>query len=288
MWVDRALTFLDGDEPGAQPAKVQAFETIFVLIVGTEYWLRAIPKWSGLSTAYSLSLASATLWCLLALVTRWRIAFVGLGLTQAVVIWQEFPAAGNHAYLELILCCLCAALSPRNEEERTLLLRSVRWIVCVVFFYGGLQKLVHGYYARGQYLAFSMWIGSFRDVVSYLLPAEEFARLAAYKGEVGDGPYLVSSPIFLALNHSIYLVEMALAPGLLLASTRRWAVCAAVAFLIGIEVAAREVFFGLVFMNALLLFVPSDLNRRLVPVFAAVLVLLILSRVGILPEVVFY
>ena len=57
---------------------------------------------------------------------------------------------------------------------------------------------------------------------------------------------------------------------------------------VAIQAGARELFFGLLFTNAMLLFVRSDLNRRLVPLFAAVLVGLALVRFGVLPEMVFY
>jgi hypothetical protein len=44
----------------------------------------------------------------------------------------------------------------------------------------------------------------------------------------------------------------------------------------------------LLFANALLLFWPGALHRRLLGVFAGVLLCLLLMRAGILPQVVFY
>ena len=52
-------------------------------------------------------------------------------------------------------------------------------MVLVVLFYSGLQKLVHGYWLRGQFLAWSMWQDSFRTALEPLLPAEEFTRLTS-------------------------------------------------------------------------------------------------------------
>lgn len=289
VWHERAFAFLDGDAPGTRPAKIAGFAVILALILGTEYWARALPKWQELSPLYSGSLALATALCLAALRERWRrAAFAGLAATQAVVIWQEFPAAGNHAYLEWVFCALCAGLSARRADEQILFLRAVRWIVAVVFFYGGLQKLVHGYYLHGEYLAFSLSSPSFRDVLGLLLPADELTRLSAFTGAVGDGPYRVASPLFVALSHATYLAEMALAPALLWRRTRVVAVAAALAFLCAIEIGAREVFFGLVFANAILLYLPGAPQRRLLPVVVLLLAALLLVRLGVLPAMVFY
>jgi hypothetical protein len=289
MQFDRALRFLDGDQPPDRRAsKVRAFEIILLLIMGTEYWARAVLRWNDLSPLYGVSLASASVCCVVGLATRWRrVAFAGLALTQGAVIWAEFPGTGNHAYLELLFCMLCAFLNDRGDEQQ-LFLRAVRWMVCVVLFWGGVQKVVNGFYSQGQYVAYSLSTDSFRQVLQPLLPAEEVARLRSYKGEVGDGPYLISSPLLLVFCHSVYIVELALVPLLLIPATRKLAVVGAVVFMLGIEAAAREVFFGLVFVNAILLFLPSDTNRRLIGVFAGGLALLMLSRLGALPEVTFY
>jgi hypothetical protein len=289
-WTARALNLLDGDLVAQRSSKIRAFEIIFVMILVTEYWARAIPKWGGLSGVYVVSLALATVLGPLALAwpTR-RAAFAALAATHAVIVWREFPAAGNHAYLELILCALAAFLDPRRPQEQTLYLRSVRWLVCIVLFYGGVQKAVHGYYWRGQFLLYSLgatpW---FAAVFRPLIRDADFVRLAAYKGEVGDGPYLVDGIGFAAFSNAVYLLEIALVPLLLIPRTRKLGVLATVAFLAAIEVGARELFFGLVYINAVLLFWPSDLNRRLIGVFAAVLAALMLVRVGVLPEMVFY
>jgi hypothetical protein len=287
---DRILRVLDDDDASWRFAKIRAFEIIFALILVTEYWARAIPKWDGLTQLYTVSLAVVSVLSLAALTMRARtIAFAGLALTQAVVLWREFPAAGNHAYLELVFCLLCALLDPRQAEEQKLFLRAARAIVCIVLFYGGVQKMVHGYYSHGQYLAFSIGASpSFRGLLEHLMPAAELERLAAYKGEIGDGPYLVASGLFVALSRAVYLAEMALAVLLVVPATRRLGVWGATLFVVAIEIGAREVFFGLVFVNALLLFLRTDLNRKLIGAFAALLAALLLIRVGVLPEVVFY
>ncbi len=70
--------------------------------------------------------------------------------------------------------------------------------------------------------------------------------------------------------------------------TRIAAALAGLGLLAGIEVGAREIFFGLIFVNATLCFLPVRLHQRAVPVVAVVLLALTLSRLGILPEATFY
>jgi hypothetical protein len=59
-------------------------------------------------------------------------------------------------------------------------------------------------------------------------------------------------------------------------------------FVFTIELAAREFFFGALFMNVLLLFGRGGLNRRLIPAFAALYVWILLMRLHVLPEVTFH
>jgi hypothetical protein len=288
-WGDRVLALLDGDDPATELSKVRAFERIFVLIVCTEYWARATPKGNDLGLNYWITLSLVSALGVTALTARWaRLAFLGLAVTQTVRIWNDFPGVGNHSYLELILCVLCAALDGRDREERRLFLRAVRWMTCVVFFYAGLQKLVHGYYFRGQLLAYSIGIEAFKPVLQLLLPHDEFVRLSRFHLQAGDGPFLLSSTLMLVLSNATYVIEMGLVPLLVLRRTRQLAVVGAIVFLLGIELAAREFFFGLLYINMLLLFFERAVNRRLVGFFAAILACLLLVRLKVLPEVTFY
>jgi hypothetical protein len=288
--IARLLSTLDQDDHDVAVGKIRAFEVVLALVMAAEYWARAVPKWDALAPLYTASLWLVPALAAGALTLRGRrAAFAGLALVQAAVLWAEFPAAGNHAYLELFFCALAAVCDPRDPRDRTLFLRAVRWMACVVLFASGLQKLVHGYWDRGQYLAFSLGESeSFRPVLRPLLPAAEYERLVTLRGEVGDGPYLVASRLFIGLSNAVYLGEMALAALLLWPRTRALAAVAALTMLLLIEIAAREAFFGLVFANALLLFLPRDLNRRFVPVFAGILLALLLSRAGVIREAVFH
>lgn len=266
----------------------QAFGRVFLLILATEHWTRAIAL-QGFD-AESLALpAAVSLFGVLAWMRKTRqLGFAALALIQLVILHRDFPQAGNHAYLELVHCLLLALLDPLADAERRLLVLSVRWVLCAVLFWSGVQKLVHGYYFHGELLAHSLSIESFRPVLALLLPADEMTRLSALTGEVGDGAYRVASLPFVAVSNLVYIAEMALAGLLVLPRTRTLAVAGALLFLIAVEVAARELFFGLLFANALLLFLDRGLHARLVPAFAASCFILLLVRLGALPSFVFY
>lgn len=287
--LDQTLGFLDGD-PATERTTVLAFQSILLLVLGAEYWIRAIPRWEGLTPFFLVSVPLASLLCLAGLhlrVRRW--AFLALVVTHGVVLAREFPATGNHAYLELMLCVLCALIDPERPEERRLFLRAVKWLALLVMFYSGLQKVVHGYYFRGLFLAHATWMESFRPLLGFLVGGDELARLVSYDRSVGDGPYFVDAPLLLLASNAVWIFEMGVTPFLVIRRTATLAVMACVAFLVLIETAARELCFGLIFTNALLLFLPRPIHHRLVWPTAILLlvliVILVLAQAGVVPKV---
>jgi hypothetical protein len=176
----------------------------------------------------------------------------------------------------------------RDQEERELFRRAVRWTSCAVFFCEGVQKLVHGYYFRGQLLLYSIGIEAFRPILQLPVPHNDFVPLSHYRFQAGDGPFLVSSFLVVILSNATHISEIGLAMLLLVRRTRQLAAIGAIVFMVCIESAAREFFFGLIYINMLLLFLERDVNRRLVGVFGAVLGCLLLIRLQVLPEFIFY
>lgn len=275
--------------PRSDTTGLRAFELILILVVATEYWLRAVPKWGQLAPAYGVHLAIASVLCLVALNPTWRRAALGaLAASHAVLVWREFPATGNHAYLEVGLLGLAAFLDAGDATDADTYAGAVRWLGAAIFFWSGVQKVVHGYWFDGQYLAFSLDSAGFRPVLGLLVPPDELTRLAAYHGEVGDGPYIVRSLPLLAVSNVTWVVELLLAPFLLWPKTRTVAALTGLALIAAIEVGARELFFGLVFANAILLFLPGAWHRRATIPVAGLLAAMTLSRFGLLPEAVFH
>lgn len=281
---------VDGDDPSVRAPRLAAFEQAFVLIVVAEYWLRAIPKWGLLGWHYDVLLGVATVAgaAILALPRLRRPGFALLAAGHLVLLWSEFPSSGNHAYLELYVCLLAVLLRHDDPEEGLLELRALRWLAVIVLFFSGVQKLAHGYWVNGEYLVFSLGSETYRALLGWTLPADELARVARLRGEVGDGPYRVASVPLLVLANGTWLAEIGLAPALVWRRTRPLALPLALLLLAAIELVAREVFFGLAFASLIGLFARGDRQSAARWLVAAALALLALSRLGVLPGVTYY
>jgi len=283
------LSLLDGDDPGTVLSKLRAFQIILALVICTEYWTKYIRRWNDLGADEVVALVAVSLLGVAVVHGRWRrTAFAGLAFVQAWYVWSLFPMAGNHRYLEVVFATAFAVLDDEDGPEQVLLLRSLRWVVIVVLFYSGVQKLVHGYWLQGQFLAWSLWRESFATALEPLLPRDELLRLTSYDGSVGSGPYLVSSLPFLALSNAVWIAEIALAILLIPRATRALACVATCALIVATELVARELMFGVEFVAAVLLFLRGDALRRFIVPAAVLLGLLVLVRLGVFPEVGFH
>ena len=150
MEAPRIFANFDGDDPGTRVAKVRAFQIVVALVIVAEYWIKALARWDGATLDQIVPLAAASvlsLWVVGGQGRRW--AFAGLALLEAWYVWDAFPLAGNHRYLGLVFLALFALLDDERPEDRRLLLRAVRWMVVVVLFWSGMQKLIHGYWFQG-------------------------------------------------------------------------------------------------------------------------------------------
>jgi hypothetical protein len=166
-----------------------------------------------------------------------------------------------------------------------MVLAGLRWLTVLVLFHTGLQKLLYGHYWRGDFLAFMVGRGErFADLFRWILPPAEIARLASHDPfREGAGPYRVSEPLFVAASNLVWIAEVALPAGLILRRTRAAAAFAALAFVLVIQLGAREMGFALLFGNLLLLFAPAGLAARLLPLWLGFLGLTLLATSGLLP-----
>lgn len=285
----RIARLVDGDDGAVRTRRLAAFEQAFALIVVAEYWLRALPKWGLLGRHYDVLLGVATVAGVAIVARRWRrAAFLVLAAAHATLIAYEFPSTGNHAYLELYVCLFAALLRPDADGEALLELRALRWLAVIVLFWSGVQKLAHGYWTSGEYLAFSLGSETYRALLGWTVPDADLARLVRWQGEVGDGPYRGGGLVLPLLSNATWIAEIVLAAALVWPRTRRTAMVLALLLLLGIELVAREVFFGLVFASLLALFARGDVQSVARWPIALALVLLTLSRLGVLPEATFY
>jgi hypothetical protein len=97
---------------------------------------------------------------------------------------------------------------------------------------------------------------------------------------LGAGPYRTDSWLFIALSNAVYLFEMGAGLALLVSRIRPLVVAAAIGFVIAIEAGARELTFGALMINLLLLFLDGPWVRRLFPLFVALYAYLVLAEQG--------
>lgn len=211
-----------------------------------------------------------------------------------VEVALTLPLTANHVFLELVCLTLLSLLDARNEDDGALAVSAFRWLAGIMFFYTGFQKLLWGHYFDGQFLA---WLAGTEDrfaaVFRYGIPAEEFERILSFRATAAPdgrylttipaGPYRVDSFLFVALSNAVYVFEMLAGILLLLPRTRVIAVAASIVFVIFIELGARELTFGALMTNLLLLYLPGPWIRRLFPLFLLMYAYLAANALGWLP-----
>jgi hypothetical protein len=103
---------------------------------------------------------------------------------------------------------LFLVLSQRDPE---LGMKAARWMIVIVLFHSGLQKMVMGQYFNGAFLAFNTaTIQNFSDFMGLVLSGDEFARIREMAGKPGTGPYAVSDPLFVVMSNLVWIGEMSL------------------------------------------------------------------------------
>ena len=273
---ERVLAFFDLDDRAERAGKVATFQGLLLLAVA----LHELRFDHLVGAAVLLSCA------LLALLPAARrpvllFAFVWLAVRHL----PSFPEISNHLYVELLLLALAGGLDGGKEEEQALFLQACRWLTVLIFFWAGFQKLWYGYWLDGRLLA--MLAGLDPDAyaaLSWLLPAEEMARLTGYRQAAVPGPFLVDSGFFLLLSNLAWLSELLVAALLLVPRTRTLGALAGLATMLGIQLIARELVFGVLMAALLCLFAPRDWNRRLLPAYALLMLGMVGTRLGWLPE----
>jgi hypothetical protein len=293
--VGRLLGLTLGDEIRPRAAAIRAFAVIALFHLATERGGMAL-SYAGspsVSIGWWLFAVSMGLLSVGALVLGLHPAHQRKGLvlgfaTQLVYVVAAFPMNANHDLLVLLVLGLASAFDLERDDERQVLLACARWVMVIVLFTTGVQKLMYGTYFHGEFLGVRIaHSDTFAAAFQYLLPEEEFLRLrglgddpttqgvALFAGErighlpePGTGTYRVQSPLFLVASNAVWVFEMAAPFFLLWRRTRVAAALATLGFLAGIELGAREYFFGLIFSNLVLLFLPGRVHERARPFFA--------------------
>ena len=189
-----------------------------------------------------------------------------------VQVIMGMPTTANHLFLEFVVLAALSFLDEREENESKLLLQGLRWFTASFFFWSGLQKVFYGRYFDGQFLGTVVaydQLDRFSAFLRFFMSAEEFERLRGLTPVPGAGPFSVDSPLFLVMSNSVYIIEIVAGLVLLFVPKLRVAaVVVSLAFMVAIEAGARELVFGVLMVNLLLLFVDSRWNKWMFPACA--------------------
>lgn len=271
------------DDGPAVAAAADAFRRFLLLAAAVHAWVvvaharepmfAELTWWSAVALTGTAALALVPRLATLAA----RLAFVAM-LVRLILV---FPDAYNHLVLEAVLTGAAALTRADVPDEQALLLQIVRWVTVVVFAWTGMQKLLHGCWLRGEFLAVAVASNARYAALFTPVMPDEVARLQAIPMQPGAGPFLVDAWWFVALSNVVWIAELVL-PALLLIPRTRWlGVAGSVAFLIAVEAVARELVFGLLFANVICLFLPPRTYARAFPVFLGLLLLLLVAEVGL-------
>ena len=283
----RWLEFPAIDSPTLAASKLSALARFTSLCLAVEFW-EAMTYWSQFpgfgwhraKLVLALGCAAAT-WH-----APWaRGACAGAALLAASEVVLSFPEAANHHYLQLLVLGLLAWTNRLNPGEATALTGGLRWIGLLGLIHAGWQKLLHGHYLDGSFLAFAISRNDrFSSFFAWLAPAQEVERLQGLSFGLGAGPYRVDSALFQAIANLTWVAEIVLPLMLLFRQTRHLGLLLVLGYIIAIELGAREIFFGGLIVNLLLLFAPTDWNRKLLPAFVGLYLLALLSTLGVIPH----
>jgi hypothetical protein len=155
-----------------------------------------------------------------------------------------------------------------------------------VLFWAGLQKILYGYYFGGEFLSYAIsQEARFAHIFGALIPSDELIRLQSYgrPAPLDAGPYRAESWALVLASNATYAMEILVAIGLVVRQLRPLALCAAFALIVAIEVAAREVLFGALFLGLISLFAKRALNWKLLPMFVGLYAYLLAAGLGIFP-----
>lgn len=286
----RVLALTDDADRSAQAAVVRAF-TLFLLAhvtVRTLLWAQRADDWVAGRYLMAAGLAACA-WIAWRREAHVRAAAVAACAVLAIKFAASFPTTSNHFFIEFLCVALLAFCDPRVAAERALLLSTLRWMTVIVLFYTGLQKVLYGTYFDAQFLGVALGHkASFAWLLGWIVPPEEMARLQdLHPLGAGSGPFAIRSPLAVLASNGVYVFEILTPAALVWRRTRPWAAGAALLVVAAIEAGARELLFGLLFVNLLLLFFARPVNRAVLPASLAVLLALAASRFGLLPRVVF-
>ncbi len=306
-WTQRVLAWAGDDLPATvREAQLRSVQIALLLALTFELTIYAIYRrieavvdMSGAFDRQALSVSDVAMplgmgLALLAMVLareervrRW--SSWGAFAVMAAVALTLFPNTPNHYPVLTIAFGFLALFDPRDEAEQQVALQGLRWLLAIVLFAAGVQKVLYGLYFQGEFFAYRIATDpAFARPFEWLMPVAELERLRSYGALAeGAGPFRSSWWPLAALANATYVIEMLLPVSLFWRRTRPLGLVLTVLFFVGMEIAPREIFFGIMAIQMTLLFGRRDWNGRLMPMWI-VLFLVLLAIRNIFPDFEFY
>ncbi|MCB9625588.1 MAG: hypothetical protein H6723_19900 [Sandaracinus sp.] len=211
----------------------------------------------GWGAASVRAVAVVALFVAVGLPRRWdRHVSVVLALGAGWAVAATFPTTSNHGFYAALLSLASVVL--RDEPRRAV--EYLRATVLLVTFGAGAQKLLHGTWWRGSFVAWELAHGRFVGTIGRLLSAEELARLSSMR-EGREGFVLAGKA--LALVRAVMLGELLLPMLACVPRLRVWAAIGLLGLGLGFGLVADEVLFGGLFVAVVALFFSPSTARAL-------------------------
>lgn len=149
-----------------------------------------------------------------------RVGMIGVLATCLWHVWVTFPYTINHHFLEALIAFVLLMWPPR------LAALIIKVAIGSLWFFSGVQKLVHGYWTNGEFLAVRYLFGKgrFRNILPKYLPApfykpyREFFEIGLDGGSFEATWWMIA--FILAISWFVIIAEIGL-PFLLLSSKYR-------------------------------------------------------------------
>lgn len=264
------IMVVDDDEHTLH-SKLKAFTILILFHVTVSHLL----KYNVLETSIELvnAILLATIFLLFISNIYPKLSLYAASLIMCIELYLVFPKISNHFLIEFLAIILITLSYRTSKDNDVILCQMLRWLLFVTLFYSGVQKLVGGTYFNGSFFIFNATINPcFFWFFSKLVSADTINMIQS------PGPYLVDSPLIVALSNGVYIAEIIAALLLLHRKYYKIAIALTFSLIIGIEIVARELLFGCLFLNLLLLYIPGNWNKRCLPYFIIFYGLMIISQ----------
>lgn len=204
---------------------------------------------------------------------RGKVIAASCFVIASLFVVSTFPTTANHGYATWLLSAFALWMLHMREWDRPAGLSLTRWLGVIIIVWSGAQKLLHGTYDHGEFLAYQVarHAGRFAGPLSVALPDAEMHRLLS--AQLSSKYFQFTSWQGLVLSVAIPCTECILGACLLHEKTRLTAAWISALMVLSIQLVAGEVTFAMVMLVVLATFYPPRQMAAVVDVVALVIVI---------------